>query len=495
MSKIEFIFKTYETETTISITTAKGLYLLEKEGFPPRTLIKFSNDEYKKIKNFDYCEIYREDVLFFRGDIHSTTTCGDEAEIELSTMYGEEPIKERKSSPSIIEKFKLENPDLFTPISSREIDRLGNAVDANLVNPNEDVIEFDDEIIADTIKFEKSNELPIGEIDIEIKASWISKREGDVSLSTRVENRFKMARVNTLTPNKLINSWPEFGDKLSRNNKTTKCFISRSKLRETGVVKMPPIVIDGAIPPITLSKHVFDSKLMVSWNYDQYITEILSMKILNTLAKTKNRKNIKINLKNIQEYIKESNQCSFFKSEDGQLILNEIQSSVGNYIALSMRNLEVTFEIPDCDKSRKLSCRDWIKVDGKNYKVIQIERNISAFENTVKIKARGFETTLPNNNFIEKIVLNAEAPNHHEDVIQDIVVQNDSEAQYEKLLDYISSLKKSNQITKDNYKHIITKFLNDNQTKIQIVVKPLKTEHCETRFVKLREPMYFLKRS
>ncbi|MDR2666505.1 MAG: hypothetical protein LBB34_00075 [Holosporales bacterium] len=494
MSKIEFIFKTYETEGTISITTVKGLYLLEKEGFPPRTIIKLSIDEYKNIKTFDYCEIYREGALFFKGDIRSTTTCGNEAEIELATVCDDEPPKEKRASLSIIEKFKQENPDLFTPISLEEIDRVGDKVYTDLVNPSSDIVEFDHEIVADTMKFEKSNELPIGEIDLEIKASWISKREGDVTLSTRIENRFRTARVNTLTPSKLLSSWPEFGCRLSRNNKATKYFISMSRLRETEVVKMPPIVIDSTIPPVVLSKYIFDGKLMVSWDYDQYVTETLSAKFLNTFAKIKNRKNIKINLKNIQEYVENAGQRSFFKSRNGQLILSEIQRAIGNYIALSMRNIQVSFNVQECNKSRNLSCRDWIRIDGRHYKVTQIERNISAFENTVKIKASGFEIDLPNNNFVDIVVLDAEEAIHHEDVIQDIVVQNDSEAQYEKLLEHISNLKKSNKITKGNYKHLITNFLNDNQTKIQIIAKPLKTEHCETKYIELSEPIYFLGR-
>ena len=51
------------------------------------------------------------------------------------------------------------------------------------------------------------------------------------------------------------------------------------------------------------------------------------------------------------------------------------------------------------------------------------------------------------------------------------------------MLNFILRLKTENKINKNNYKSLINSFLHENQTKIQIVTRPLKTEHCEKKVI------------
>ncbi len=384
--------------------------------------------------------------------------------------------------------------------------KTGEKVESNILEPIDRPIDIEKDIIDKTLKLEKSNDLPLCEINLEIKSAWIAKRDGDINLSAKIENRFKMAKVNTLTPKKLEDSWPEFGDRICGSaGKSTKYTVGRSRLREIENRNMPGITIDSTIPQLKFTKHIYDNKLMISWDFEQYMSETINMNIINNFASgskkvyssalntldqlnlniCKNKKNLNINLKNVQEYLERPYENSFFRSKNGKLILNEILESVGNYMALSMRNIEISFEIFETEEFQNLSCKDWIKFRGMNYKITQIEREIDANFSKLKIKARAFSENLPKKNFIENIELPAEekVDLHAEDIISDITIQNESEKQYEKLLDFISEQKRNKKINKDNYRSLISKFLNENQTKIQIIAKPLKTEHCEKKFI------------
>ncbi|MDR1390999.1 MAG: hypothetical protein LBI95_01340 [Holosporales bacterium] len=556
MPKMEFKFKMYDDERGSIASTAKKIYILESEGDYPKALIKLDASEYCKLSKFEVCEIKRDGELFFKGRVLSIALQGNEMEVELTTNMSIDdvlPPKEQFQSLNLFEKFKNDNPELFRPVSNEEFSRIGEKSTSSIVAPDGEIIDIkDDAIIEKTLRVEQSNSLPINEVKVEVQASWIARESGDVNLSAKIENRFKMAKVNTLTPKKLENSWPDFGKRISsKTSKTTKYFIGSSKLREIYAQGMPKITIDKTIPQLSLMKHVFDNKLMISWDYDQYITETVSLDIINNLnapretrmceamAPTlgvldqlnfnifskkgskkireqwcetscqgrranasldnssetpcynsrgpflKNKKSVRINLKNVQEYIENAYESSFFRSTTGNLLLNEILKSIGNYIAISLRNIEISLELLENDELKNLSCKNWITIRGVNYKVTQIERIIDSTHNMLRIKAGAFGFNFPNNKFIEPIKLPKEQKKepYAEDIIQDISVQNDADGQYEKLLKYISSLKQKKEITFSNYKSLITKFLNENQTKLQITAKPLKTEHCKKKFI------------
>jgi hypothetical protein len=181
--------------------------------------------------------------------------------------------------------------------------------------------------------------------------------------------------------------------------------------------------------------------------------------------------------------------------KNGKAILAEILKSVGNYIALSMRNIKVSFEMPgDSVFDEDLDCFKWIGIRGLQCKVTGIERVITPFDRRVKVTAIGLESKLSRWASVENVTIEAAERKalELEDVLQDVVVQNDGDEQYSKLLAYISSMKAGKLITKDNYKQLITRFLNENPTKIHVIAKPLKTEHCERRSINIGQPLYFL---
>lgn len=483
--------------------TLKYVQIIEEEGELPTAILTLDRSEFNSIQEFRFCKIIQNEVPFFLGKITSRVIENDDFKITTVISIVSEPHK-KKDFNNIIEKFKEENPELFTDLSVRDYTIKGEVFESDILT-SYSPIDIENEIVP-PLKIEQNEEIPISEVELKIKGSWISRREGNIGISTKIDNHFNMGKVNTLTPKKLLDSWPQFGEKFSGKSRTTKYYVSQSRLRENNVIPFPALKLNSEIPAINLNKYIFDNKLSIAWDYDQYMTETGTLKLKNNLIKKEfkralgildqlslnlghsigigNKKELYINLKNVQEYISNPSELSFFRSSNGQLILNEILKSIVNYVILSMRNLEISFKCLYSNKLKDISCRNWIIFKGEFYKITKIIRRINNECNEIFITAKGFGANfsiknklIPNLKFekSEDLII------HAEDIIEDIVVRNDADQQYEKLIAYISSIKKDKKISLTNYKSLITKFLNDNQTEIQIITKPLKTEHCENR--------------
>jgi hypothetical protein len=243
----------------------------------------------------------------------------------------------------------------------------------------------------------------------------------------------------------------------------------------------PPIVISDDISQFGLKHEFFDGKLTLSWGFDQFMCETVRSAIINKFVADGKEETIKINLKNVQEYVPNPEARSFFTGETGGLVLRDAFTSIGNYIALSMRDTEITLETQYSEKTATLGCGDWVRVRGHVVKIIKLEHEILPCCSIVRITAAGFSATLEGEEIVS--VPRIEAPKHQEfcskDIIHDLVVQNDGTAQYRKLQEFIGAQKGLGKIDASNYKAMISKFLAENQTKITIVTKPLKTEHCK----------------
>ena len=192
-----------DTDTSgIEAKTVQNIYLLEQEGEYPRAVIRLDRSDYKAIKSFEFCDIMRNNELFFKGKVSSYTFENEEMEIELtSDIKGDFcPEKIRRESADIVEKFKKENPELFTKISTEEFLRTGEKVYSEIKKPTEAPIKIDNKVIDGTLKIKKSIDTSLSEINLMLKAAWISRRDGMIPLSTKIEKRFKMSRINTITP-------------------------------------------------------------------------------------------------------------------------------------------------------------------------------------------------------------------------------------------------------------------------------------------------------
>ncbi|MDR0744479.1 MAG: hypothetical protein LBE97_00785 [Holosporales bacterium] len=493
MSIIQFSFandnKILETADSLK------LYILEKEGYIPKATIVFPKKMFSELCLFETCVIKKDNDPFFSGTIEYISTQGDETHVELKSFSSEGEYDEVYKSDDVIPpevallaKFKRENPDLIASIDQEQTDKLGEKKQSSVFKPDVESAEpknLDDEIIHGSLKVEKSIKDIISNVNLSVSASWIKRIEGSLGLTTKIAKRFPGGKINTLTPVKLIDSWPRFGDKISNHlsSKQTKYAIglSRLELDKSMTVMTPEINIRDDIPPFSLKKEFFNHKLSLFWSFDQFSSETVTTKVINSNAPKGIEKNININLQNVQDYIDDIEEHSFFTTSVGNKILSEIYNAIGDYIILSMRNVTISCELPFSKNTENLSCSNWISIQGIKAKITKLEYNITPIEKTVSLTAQTFGVSFDHEKALDIPII--PRPKRKEfkarDIIYDINIQNDADTQYRKLISFIHAQKMENKINKSNYKQLIRSFLHEIQTVIKVIAKPLKTTHCE----------------
>lgn len=472
--------------------TVHNVSLIEGEGIFPKAKISLSDIEYRSIIGFEVCEIRKDGELLFRGVIESIILrARGQLEINLKLEIEDiemNRIKDAKWALNIIELFKESNPDLFKDSTANEFKMTGEVYKSSLIEPPKgDILEVDDFVIGDKFSIERSNEIVLDAVELELKASWIREKFGEIGLSNVISELFKGQKVNTITPRSLELSWPKFGDRIyedGRRRGSNYC-VGVSKLKLDRTESVPGIIINKDSPPLSLVKYYYNNKFHIFWDFDQYTMETLNLKVCSNDSKRKRK--FKVNLRNVQEFIDGPQERSFFKSQNGRILLQDIAESLKNYLILSRRNIEARFELcHDDERLERLSCRDWIKFRGSLYKITRLEKIIAPEGEKLKITARGFGKEFPNNYAkIDEIIFpNSDCDEEKlgfSDIIESITVENEGDTQIRKLEDFIRTEKLSGTMTENNYKKLILSFLKENQTKIKIIAKPLKIKHCELK--------------
>ncbi len=381
----------------------------------------------------------------------------------------------------LIEKFKINNPLLFQHRNN------------NGINNDEIVTDIANNIIKDSLIINIDKSLPISELDLNISASWNKLCSGHYDLTNKIKNQLKNGLISTLTPKKLIKSWPKLFDRLINNNKNilkTKYFITHSKLEE---VSNNLVNINN----IKIQESSFDFKLSVGWEYYQFITENLHCKIFNDAVKNSNNQVLNINLHNVQEYI-EDNTCNcFFKTEVGNSIANIILCEVKQFIINSMQNITIQFQIP-FEESLKINQK--IKINNYIGIINKIEIFIKSKRNIATITCIGSEynnaltnATLQDMQYSTNI---AKLHNSKKDadyntprintVNKNIDLYDKEQNTRDNIIDVVESINIINNSNEQMPKiksitdfHQINNILNENPTKLIIKLKPIKTEHNE----------------
>lgn len=555
---------------------------------------------YNKIfGNIISCKIIANNKKYFEGKVQSIQIKNNY--INIIAIYNENNfINNNTFSNDLIERFKLNNPSLFQRRNNFNSRKIINNIENSIIK-NSFIINID-------------KLLPISELDLTISASWNKLCNGYCDLTNKIRNKLKNGLISTLTPKKLIKSWPKLFDKLITNNKgilKTKYFVSHSKLEEYNSNTLK--INDNKI-----IETFFDCKLSIGWEYYQFTTEILHCKIINNtilkniqeykhnknndllfqtkdlhkesnsnqpsinnkiLIQTKdinnksnntqeyiknensnllsqyksidkqtsnidsqlkniNNQELNINLHNVQEYIEDECDDSFFQSKIGNSIFNVILCEVKQFIINSMQNITITFQIPfseDFVINQKIKISNYIciinKIEisviknkyittitciGSEYNnafdnaifldtIIKINKNdsnninskiIDEENNNINNKITNKENnnnqmimknnnitsldTTPNkkdSNIGKKDIIDKKeirANNETKNILENIEIINTSEEQISKI-NNIKDQKKINDI------------LNENATKVIITLNPIKTEHNKIENINIGE--------
>ena len=376
--------------------------------------------------------------------------------IKFPTLNVDQEIS--NGSNELIKKFKQENPDIFQP---------------EIYKPDKEPIhDIEQWIIKDTLKTKIGKNQLISTINLHIKASWLRCVYGQIDLTNKLKFALCGKALETFTPNKLAHSWFKTFDLLRTDKSTrqTKYFVSHSKLTEENTT---PVTFNDKF---TLNRTAFSYELSLGWEYEQLESEEIQCKIINSNVQQSNARDITIDLHNVQEYLPDAYQQSFFKTEIGQKIGNIILNETIKYIKNSMYNVCVQFHMPICPEAPSLSLYQPIELNNTVLYIRELEYVYEAGGNYINVTCVGsqYKITDDNKEFSLRLPDNTQNVIKSGDVIDKIVVQNDADTQFQKLHKHFEHVKNN---PTEILKREINDVLNKYQTRIIIKTKPLKTSY------------------
>lgn len=406
--------------------------------------------------SFENCKIEVNSEVVFDGYIYEINDDGLTHTYTIKTYTPN--VEQKTENDELIRKFRYENPDLFQP----EIYK----------SNKEPICNIDQWIIKDTLKTKINKSQLISVVNLHIKASWLRCVYGQIDLTNKLKFALLGRPLETFTPNKLNNSWFKTFDLLrtDKSARQTKYFISHSKLIEESTV---PVTFSDKF---TLNRTAFNYELSLGWEYEQLENEEIQCKIINNNGPQHNVKDITIDLHNVQEYLPDAYKQSFFKTNVGLKICNIILNEIIKYIKNSMYNIYVQFRMPICADTPRLSLYQPIKINNTDLYVRELEYIYEDNGNYINVTCVGskYKTTNDNEDFCLVLPDISSKIIRSKDIIDKIIIQNDADTQYLKLIKFCANTKgKRHEIMKKE----INDALNKYQTRVIIKTRPLKTSY------------------
>lgn len=481
MTNITCVFYENNKKHTINKNNIVSVKINSKQA----TVVIMSNSHFDNMQ-FHYCEI-STDLIKFIGNVIEINCDKQTCTYLVEALGQEQHIYEVDKTDTLMQKFCQENPDIFQP---------------RCLKLNREPINIDNWI--ETLNVSVNQKSPIKTVNLRIKASWLKSVYGRVDITNKLRYILLGKTLATITPNKLMHSWFKTFDFLQKTSR--QYFIAHSKLTEE---RSTPITFDKKL---TLKKSEFKYELAVGWEYEQLETEEIQCKITNNaiafppitdeLIKntlitdecnseqpatvnsisdktTVNKaKEILIDLHNIQEYLPDTYQQSFFKTDVGKKISNLILREIIEYMKNSLDNIMVQLRVPICSDLPQLLLYQPIKLYDYIVYIKELTYVYTANANYMDVTCIGSQyKPITINNEVSLVLTKDETRNITvDDVIDKIIIQNDADTQISKLHDFITKSTCENGSTKD-LKTSVNDFLNKYQTKVIIKTKPLKTSY------------------
>lgn len=198
--------------------------------------------------------------------------------------------------------------------------------------------------------------LPKPYINVSIVAEWIQEATGEINVFPLIEKKFTNNKINTLTANGLMNSWPRTGQLLGRSGYA----VVESNLQpilpgSTGILNVYPQMTekitfnDASIDGIYLKRSWFTGKLTLEWTYRQRRREIVSFRLnhkSHLLQRAEAKKlDVVLRLANITNELTSPSAPSFFETERGRKTIDHAVKIARCHLASSARGLEVVFKV------------------------------------------------------------------------------------------------------------------------------------------------------
>ncbi len=465
-------------DKTVRGSDILSVKISEKEGYKPELVVVIFCDNLPK--NITTCEIFANCKTLFSGHIKLWKKTGNTLTLTVISNAADDNVQEISEIDELLfgeNKTQSLQETLAIPYySSCKETEIVSLLDEKYI----DISDIEDTIISGSLKSEKYNS-EVGDLDVSVTASWLSREYGDFDISNMITSQFSGGKINTLTPLKLENAWPKQWARIGgiRHHSGNKYFVSFSRLKPSDTLHTDPSYLQPVNFSIddkkfSINRHIYDCKLVISYGYDQYRKETIAFNVKNRMAWE--TKQIKINLGNISDFIKDSSCTSFFSTKFGNDVYKKIVELSKNYVWLTNRNMKFSWKMA---YNPAINCKTKVKIGNHIAKITSIESNNLR---TMSVTALSFSDNMdkPANYQISDIAKPKQQTVSINDLV-DIYVKNDGKEQIEKLQNFIANT----ELTTENYEQIITNFLNTNQTTITIVTKPIKQHFCEHSKIKI----------
>lgn len=218
----------------------------------------------------------------------------------------------------------------------------------------------------------KVTRLPKPHINVSVVAEWLQEAAGEINVFPLIEKKFKSGKINTLTANGLMASWPRAGQLLGRSGYA----VVESKLQltlpeSTGVLNLYPQMTekitfsDESIDGVYLKRSWFTGRLKLGWSYRQRRREIVTFR-LNHKSRLLHRADSKkldiiLRLANIAKELPSPSTPSFFETARGKRAVGHALKIARCHLASSARGIEIVFKVP-LDQALSLSLDHSIEI-------------------------------------------------------------------------------------------------------------------------------------
>jgi hypothetical protein len=279
-------------------------------------------------------------------------------------------------------------------------DRLTGNVSVCDVFAGRSTVDISPYVMAGSLK-QRMTGRPLAGVDVTLEANWVQRAQGEFNLYPYLERAFTAGRINTLTPESLLNGWPKVGDRLGtspgQGNAGYQVVESRlSPLDSGGLIRRrgfggalsggapcgavrdggalrgrggglayatltPEMVFvdKGQTVPYRFERFWFEGRLVVAWQYHQKRREKAHLSLnQHTLlpGQTQGRRHIHIRLGALDQALPHSAAGSFFTTTRGHGAMAYGLEIARAYLAASARCMEIEIKLP-------IECLGLISVD------------------------------------------------------------------------------------------------------------------------------------
>lgn len=249
------------------------------------------------------------------------------------------------------------NPSEYLEATSQLFcyDRVTHRVTLSDVFEGRETFLFKDQILSGGLSL-KLKDSPLSGVRLRLSCEWVQEAAGELNLMPFIERRFSQSMINTLTPQTLLQTWPQRGTLLGRSGYG----VVRADLQvinplKTGILGHYPTVTpifgsQGDEEGWRYPRYWLRGEFVVCWQYRQKRREVLTLELQHRnqvlTSQAKMPRVIKIHLNNIESRLDDQSSSRFFDTSAGRSTIDHALKMSRCHLAYSARAGEILVQVP-----------------------------------------------------------------------------------------------------------------------------------------------------